>query len=112
MLQVRIPPISSFLAFVERNGSNWEAVCLDFDLAVQGRSYDEAIAKLRDQVLLFLDGLDDLPPADQERLLRRRVPLHLQLRWLTTAAWSLLRRRPGAGPDEYLVKLPTRLAAA
>ena len=112
LAQPEIMPVKSFLAFVERSGSRWDAVCLDFDLAVQGDSYEDVIDKLRDQVKLFLDGVGDLPAADQVRLMSRKVPLRLRLRWLLSVAWSMLRRRPGRGPDEYLLVLPTGFAAA
>ncbi|MFI4981687.1 MAG: hypothetical protein ACHQIO_15175 [Nevskiales bacterium] len=110
--QTGLAPIKSFLAFVEERDGRWEAICLDFDLAVQGRSFDEVTDKIRDQVRLFLDGVRDLPPADQARLLRRRVPPSLQLRLLLSVFWSVLRGRRDGGREEYILRLPTGFAAA
>jgi hypothetical protein len=107
-----ILPIKSFMAFVARDGARWEAVCLDFDLAAQGRSQDEVIGKLREQVALFLDGVAALPAADQARLLRRKVPLWLRIRWLSSVARSVLLGHPVGGPSAYPVPLRADFVAA
>lgn len=72
--------------YAEGRPGQWEAFCLDLDLAVQGTSFPEVKKKIEDQVELFVESLHDLPEADQIRMLNRKVPLWFELR----AAWKLL----------------------
>lgn len=60
----------------------WQAFCLDFDLAAQADSFEEARAKLASMIGEYLyDALrgEDRDHADQ--LLRRRAPWHMWLRF-------------------------------
>lgn len=75
--------------YAEGRQGQWEAFCLDFDLAVQGRSLEEVKGKILDQLHLYMETVADLPEAERERMLNRRVPLWFDLRVL----WKLLRAR-------------------
>lgn len=55
---------NSVHCFAEGNGASWEAFCLDFDLAVQGRSFEDVYAKLNDQIALYIESTASLPPAE------------------------------------------------
>lgn len=59
----------------------WEAVCLDLDIAAQGRSFEEASDALRRAIDLYLAHVATLSPAEQTRFLDRRVPLLVRLRF-------------------------------
>ena len=61
--------------YAEGYEGEWEAFCLNFDLAVQGDSFDSVRLKLDDAIRLFLETIHDLPEADRKRLLNRRAPL-------------------------------------
>jgi hypothetical protein len=105
-------PVKTILCYVEERGGAWEGFCLTFDLAVQGRSFDEVIAKLRDQAILYQDGLRDLPAPDRARLFHREMPRLLQLRLMWRAAWGVLWHRHDGGSPEGIVAVPTGLAMA
>lgn len=62
------------------NGGDWEAVCVDFDIAVQGNSLEEVRRELRDAVDIFLDYVGDLPEDEREQFLNRKSPLGLRMR--------------------------------
>ena len=62
------------------HGSDWEAICVDFDIAVQGHSLEEVQRELRDAVDTFLDYAGDLPVEEREHLLSRKSPWGLRLR--------------------------------
>ncbi len=47
--------------YAEGRPGKWEAFCLDFDLVVQGSSFQDVYEKLDEQVALYLDGVKDLP---------------------------------------------------
>lgn len=63
----------------------WEAICLDLDLAVQGRSFEEASAALRQAIDLYLEHVATLPTAERTRFMARRVPLLMRLRFAVKA---------------------------
>ena len=65
-----------------RAKDDWEASCLDLDIAVQGRSLDEVRAKLDTAVTTYVaDALNEQEP-DRSALLNRRAPLGVRLKWL------------------------------
>jgi hypothetical protein len=66
--------------FAEGCEGKWEATCLDFDLAVQGRSFQDVYEKLSDQIALYVEGVAALPEPDRDRLLNRRAPIHSWVR--------------------------------
>lgn len=77
--------------YAEGRPGQWEAFCLDFDLAVQGTSYQDVEAKLRNQIQLFLESVYDLPEADRQRLLNRSAPISMYARvmWrVLSAIWN------------------------
>lgn len=71
----------------EGRGADWFAVCVDLDIAVQGRSFAEVREGLEQAVAMYLDRVRELPATEQRRLLRRRSPWHLRARFL--AIWLL-----------------------
>ena len=74
------------------NGGEWEAICVDFDISVQGDSLEEVRRELRDAVETFRDYVDELPASERERFLNRKSPLGLRLRLeLAYFSFQLLR---------------------
>ena len=59
---------------------DWEAICVDFDLAAQGESLDEVRSELRDAVDTYLEYISELPEKERARFLNRKAPLGLRLR--------------------------------
>jgi len=72
--------------FAKKTEGVWVAVCLDFCLATQGDSLDEAKHKLEEQISFYVsEALQDQDYGSQ--LLKRRAPLSSWLEyywiWLT-----------------------------
>ena len=59
---------------------DWEALCVDYDLAAQGASFEEVRRELADAVDTYLDYVSDLPESEQPAFLNRKAPLSLRLR--------------------------------
>lgn len=76
--------------YAEGRPGQWEAFCLEFDLAVQGSSCEDVMSKLRDQIELYVEEVCELPVEDQRRLLSRGVPFAFRLRMLWFMAVSFL----------------------
>ena len=64
---------------------NWEAICVDLDVASFGASLEEAKASLAACIELYVEGVEELPADEQRRLLARRSPWYVRakLTWLT-----------------------------
>jgi len=89
------------LCYAEEREGQWEAVGLDFDIAVQGESFGDVHGALREVVTTYVEDVDALPAADQARLLARRVPWLVRFGFAARLVWSLLGRgRDDQGPRE------------
>ena len=69
---------------------DWEALCIDYDLAAQGESLDEVRRELADAVDTYLDYVSDLPASEQQAFLNRKTPLPLRLKLLLVSRSSLM----------------------
>jgi predicted RNase H-like HicB family nuclease len=91
---------------IGRDGA-WEAVCLDLDLAVQGRSFDEVNASLAQAIALHLEGVMALPENERARLLNRSVPFLTRLRFAWDAFLMSFRTRTDDGyRHQFTMPLP------
>lgn len=59
---------------------DWEAICVDFDLAAQGESLEEVRNQLTDAIETYTEYIAELPETEQTRFLNRKAPLGLRLR--------------------------------
>ena len=76
----------------------WEAICLDLDISVQGRSFQEVFRSLEEAIALYLESVAELPENERAHLLNRSVPLKLRLQF----AWHALRLALSRqGPSEH-----------
>jgi predicted RNase H-like HicB family nuclease len=75
--------------YAEGKEGDWEAICLDLDIAVQGRSFEEVFGSLQQAISLYLETVADLPADQQPALLRRQVPFTIRLKFLAHAARGL-----------------------
>lgn len=96
------------LCYAEGHGDQWEAFCLDFDLAVQGKSLPDVRAKLADQIGLYLESVWSMPAAERDAFLNRRAPLKLRLRFAWLALCTLFR---GQVEDQTRVQYPEDVPA-
>ena len=75
-----------FRCYIYGKDSDWEAVCTDLDISVQGDSLEHAKSLLNGAITSFLEVLEEEPEADRKRLLNRRSPI-----WLRTVYyWSFV----------------------
>lgn len=69
----------------------WVAACIDFTLAAQGNTLDEARAGLHEQISAYVNEATGIDAAHAEALLTRHAPMADQLRY---AFWKMVSRRP------------------
>lgn len=81
--------------YAEGQDGDWEAICLDLDIAVQGRSFEEVFGSLREAIRLYLNSVSNLPPEERRSLLYRPAPLLVRLKFLAQALRGLLMDRDG-----------------
>lgn len=91
----------SVLCFLRGHGAEWEALCLDFDIAVQGNSFDDVMSRMRDAVSTYIEDAHKEAPETAQRLLRRRAPLWVRMRFTGSYLVHLLRRSRRQGDGEY-----------
>jgi predicted RNase H-like HicB family nuclease len=60
---------------------DWEGICLDLDIAVQGESFEEVRTLLNDAIQGYLDSLKGEKPENVRRLLNRRSPFLTRLKF-------------------------------
>lgn len=86
----------------------WEAICLDLDIAAQGRSFEEASEGLRQAIDLYLDHVATIPVDERSHFLSRRVPFLIRLRFALKAFALALARDTARGyQHHYTMPCPT-----
>ena len=69
-----------FKCYVWGSGSDWEAICTDLDIAVQGSSFNITKNLLDEAIDGFLHEVMKLPQNEQKIFLKRRAPLLLRIK--------------------------------
>jgi hypothetical protein len=92
----------------KREGELFVAVCLDFSLAAQGYSLDEAREKLHAQIADYVIQACTVDRQHAGELLTRRAPLRDRLLF----SWARLRARLVAEGLAYREALPMQPACA
>jgi hypothetical protein len=77
------------MAWCERG--QWVAACLDYTLAAQAPSLEEAKRKLHAQIASYVIDAVTVDRAHAEQLLSRQAPARDRLRY---AFWSAMKNRP------------------
>lgn len=75
----------------------WQAFCLDLDLAVEGRTFEDADARLRDAIATYFQDVAMLDESDRERLLNRSMPLWTRVGFAVRAFLGALPNRSDDG---------------
>jgi hypothetical protein len=70
-----------FLCYYECRDNEWEAISVDYDIAACGRSFDEVKTRLRSAIISYIEDADKEEKETRERLLSRRMPRIVQIRW-------------------------------
>jgi hypothetical protein len=92
--------------YAGRTHGKWEAFCMDFDIAVQGDSFQEVYDALNVAVHDYVVRVHELPEADQDRLLNRRVPFRSKMAFLFGLVSTALRSRGGDDDEKHGYTLP------
>jgi hypothetical protein len=50
----KVDAVRTLMVYIEGNNGRWEAICLNFDIAVQGTSLDGVIASMKEAVSMYL----------------------------------------------------------
>jgi hypothetical protein len=87
--------------YAERKHDKWQAFCVDFDLAVQGDTFDEVYASLDQAVHDYVQRVAALPEADRSRLLRRRAPFGSRVAFFAAVMRTALRARGGGDETRF-----------
>jgi hypothetical protein len=82
--------ITTLRCFAEGQKDRWEAICLEFDIAVQGRSLEEVFHSLNAAIDMYVESVMALPEAERAEFLNRRAPLALRLRFLEHVVGAIL----------------------
>jgi len=77
--------------YAEGHGGEWEAICIDLDIAVQGASFEGVFESLNTAIALYLETVEALPADERARLVERPVPLGVKLKLLQRALSVLFR---------------------
>ena len=72
-------PDQTLLCFAHGGSAGWEAICVDFDLAVQGGSFLEAQELLSGAIAAYVESAMDEDEATRRKLLARRAPFLTRL---------------------------------
>ena len=75
--------------YAERHHGQWEAFCLDFDIAVQGSSFEEVYHDLNVAVTDYVERVSGLPTDDRDRMLHRWAPFWSRIAMLGCGCYHL-----------------------
>ena len=59
---------------------DWEALCVDLDIAAEGETFEQVRSELSDAVETFVDYVWELPEIERRTLLNRKAPLNIRFR--------------------------------
>ncbi len=91
----------SVCCYAERVGSQWQAFALNFDLAAQADSFEEARRKLYKMIHQYVyDAVVGDDRAHAKQLLSRRAPLSMWARYYWLRLRTALRTKPQGNGDE------------
>ena len=79
----------SLRCYAEGRDGDWEAICLDLDIAVQGTSFEEVFESLQKAISLYLESVTDLSPQERRSLLHRPAPFSVRFKFLAHALRGL-----------------------
>lgn len=87
--------------FATGRDDRWEAICLDLDLAVTGKSFADVYATLNQAIRTYIEDARKEAPEQRRRLLARKAPLRVRLTLMGNFLWKWLWSGPSRGGDEF-----------
>ena len=94
--EMRAPKVKSVQLLCVAHPSEvggWEAFCLDFDLAVQGKNFDDAKAHLHHAISTYIQDAMKEEESQRILLLNRRAPFFVRLSWALKLFITTIRDR-------------------
>lgn len=79
---------------------SWEAICLDFDIAVQGDSFADVSKKLSEAIHAYIEYVVTLPADEQVDLLHRRAPWRVRTKFVLGAIVTMLFHKSNGGGQQ------------
>lgn len=90
------PPRMVVRCFAQRDGKQWVAVCVDFNLAAQAGSFVQAKKKLHEQIVSYVrDIINGDDAAFAHQLFNRRAPASIMARYYLILALTRVHRMQG-----------------
>ena len=90
----------TFHCYAHGHADTWEAICVDLDIAVQGRSLDEVKSLLDRAIRTYLEDALVESPEVARQLLSRRAPFPVRAKLALAVWWYNVRSRLiGDGAD-------------
>lgn len=102
---------------VHGSGTDWQAICLDLDIAAQATSPNDVTRILREAVRSYIDDAMAQDQAARDVLCSRSVPLHVRAAWISrsfVAKW-LGRCLSSSGQEttlSFAIELPASTASS
>ena len=85
--------------YLWRSDNELEALCVDFDIAAQGETYEEAFEQLKGAIETYVEYVHSLPQHEHLKFFTRRSPLALRIKLaLFSKITGLLRPVSNNGP--------------
>jgi hypothetical protein len=87
--------IMDIVCFARGRPGEWEALCIDFDIAVQGESFDDVRQALDCAIKDYVAAAQEEDAETRIKLLNRRAPWHVRMLWETRAVLSVVGHKAG-----------------
>ncbi|HEV7341261.1 MAG TPA: hypothetical protein VGN68_06470 [Sphingopyxis sp.] len=82
-----------FLCFAEGDEKGWEALCVDLDISIQGKSFDEVQECLEQAVASYVEDAMAEDEDTRRKLLGRVAPWHVTAGFALRLIWANLKHR-------------------
>ena len=93
------------LCLAQGKDGDWDAICLDLDIAVQGESFEEVSNMLSAAITSYYQDAMSEEPAVRRRLLSRKAPLPVRFGYLARFFWATLMARDDAMRHGFTVAI-------
>ena len=91
----------TLLCYAYGRGGQWEAICVDFDLAISGSSFREVQDGLGEMVDSYVEDARKEDAETARRLLNRRAPLFVRVKLAYKLFAHLIKRNRDNGESCY-----------
>jgi len=90
------------LCVARRREGHWEAICLDLDIGIEGRSFEDVQARLNKAVVSYIEAAMKKPDRVRDQLLNRRAPFLVRMQWLLPLLTFGKKYRLLSFPSEFI----------